>query len=194
MNSTGLHSNVSVAHSTCEHCPISPENRARNAEFLRLRQSARLLLREIRRLDLNFREYTLAEVILDKSLGWGLPRVVVPKLDIFTALTGVATSHVHLNLGRLKEMGLIDVEKTPGGPAYRITNNPETWRCRMRVSRASVKEATHALKMYNGLDDAALPTEEHHRFFNGYDGAQILAQVITEPVSVTNFSQGELPV
>ena len=117
----------------------------------------RALLKDVRRLDLNFREYQIAELILELSYGWGLESVIIPKLEIFTALTGVAKPHISTNLNAMIEMGLLEVRKTTEGPRYAITTNRNQWRCRPKVSSASVIDAITTIKMFNRLDDAALP-------------------------------------
>ena len=152
-----------------------------------LQQTGRALVREIRRLSLNYREYQLAELILEMSYGWGLPSVVIPKLEVFSQFTGVSKPHIHTHLAALVEMGLVAVEKTGRGPAYRVVPQVETWRCRMRVSRATIKEAVRTVKMFNGLDDADLPPEhtDPHSFFNLPDAAHILNLAVTERGTVS---------
>lgn len=164
-----------------------PDAHEQDRQRRQLKAIARQLLTEIRRLDLNFREYQLAELILDLSLGWGLKQVIVPKLGIFSLLTGVATSHVTTALSNLAEMKLVEVEPTPKGPAYRVTQCPDAWRCRMRVSRANRREAINTIKMFNGLERDDHAADEHHDFFNQPDAAQVFVATLTETVSLTDY-------
>ncbi len=152
----------------------------------------RSLLKDVRRLDLNFREYQIAEMILELSYGWGREWVIVPKLDIFTALTGVARPHVSTNLAAMIEMGLLVAEKTETGMRYSITTDPNAWRCRLKVSRDAVREAITTLKIYNGMDNQQAKagcgnedTQGCPHFFEPLYNAHFFAPVVTSSVTVT---------
>jgi len=151
----------------------------------------RQLLNDVRRLDLNFREYQMAEIILELSYGWGLECVVIPKLEIFTALTGVAKPHVSTNLAAMIEIGLLAVEKTVVGNCYRIVPNPDSWRCRPKVSRAAMADAITMLKIFNKLDDPAHSTKANEdaqgcpHFFKELFSTKNFKPVVTSSVTVT---------
>ena len=131
-----------------EHACLAPDMQRK----LKLQATGRALLKDVRRLDLNYREYQFAEMILELSYGWGMESVIIPKLEIFSALTGVAKPHVSTNLNAMIEMGLLEVRKTTNGIRYSITTNRNHWRCRPKVSSAAVIEAITTVKMFNHLD------------------------------------------
>ncbi len=159
---------------------------------LKLQAVGRALLKDVRRLDLNFREYQIAELVLELSYGWGLECVIIPKLEIFTALTGVAKPHVSTNLAAMIEMGLLEVKKKEAGNCYSITTNRNSWRCRPKVSAASVIEAITTLKMFNKLDDSTQPpaTNEDSQgcphFFKELFDTKNFSSPVTASVTGTN--------
>lgn len=170
------------------------ELHAGRVELRKLQQTGRQLLREVRRLDLNFREYQIAELLLELSYGWGLPSIVIPELKILCALLGVHKSHVCTYLANLIEIGIVVVEKTERGPRYTVTRAPAQWRCRLKISRETVAEAITALKVFNNLADSKLAAEFKAdslgapHFFEPPHGAKILAAV-TKSATVTNFGE-----
>jgi DNA-binding response OmpR family regulator len=163
------------------------QRKAATTALHRFQQLGRTLIREIRRLDINYREYQIVELLIELSLGWGLESVIVPKLEIFSAFIGIAKSHVSANLANLIGMGIVSVEETDRGPRYHVTCNPANWKCRLKVSRAAVKEAINTLRVFNHLDgDDALSRELDTSFFEELDGTQILQKGVTESVIVHN--------
>jgi len=176
----------SSAGCSSDSCPIkTPPACACQADLHKLQQCGRELIREIRRRKLGKVEYALAELLVEISYGWGRMEVIVPELDLFGVLAGVARPHISTNLAALIEMHLLDVSKTPTGPSYRINPNPREWMCAPRgVSRSQVREAMIKLRVFNHFEDAGSQGDAPH-FFKIRDGAQILAEAITAPVTVT---------
>jgi hypothetical protein len=128
-----------------------------NTHRHQLMNAAHAMRRELLRYDIPLRPLILAEVILSISFGWGRRTVRVPKLEIFTDLTGIARGHVHEALKKLHQMRILTVSVASGVPEYELLPDSEKWQCCPRVTRASIAEAIRMLKALNNID-LTMPT------------------------------------
>jgi hypothetical protein len=146
-----------------------PPTLAAAMQKTKVQTAGRELLKHVRRLELSYPEYRIAQLILELSYGWGLRSVLVPKLEILSVLDGMVKSHISTTLHSLEEIGLLLIEKTPFGPRYSITTNPQLWRCRLKGKRAQVREAINTLKVYNKIETTPANNEDSQgspHFFN----------------------------
>jgi hypothetical protein len=125
-----------------------------------------VLRRELRQHQLTEREHLVAEMILDFSYGWGLKAVRIADLDDFTRLTGIGQSDVRRILGNLELMRFVSRRDSRGLVVYIVEPDPNKWKCRVRVSELTIRDATARIRALNGLalpaDELASPLEEFH--------------------------------
>lgn len=115
-------------------------------------QAERYLRKELRRHFLSERERILADVILELSFGLGMKTVKVPKLEIFSDLTGIPRPHALSALQSLHEMRIVHIDKKGEVPHYTINPNSENWKVKIRVARETTRKAVELIKSCNGLD------------------------------------------
>lgn len=106
---------------------------------------------ELRRHDLTFRELQIAELIMDKTLGWQRQEIIIPQLRFFTDLTGIAQSDVVKVLKTLHARRVIRIRKVKSLPTYSLNLDSESWKAMPRVSLAAIQEANNLLRECNGL-------------------------------------------
>ena len=109
------------------------------------------LTSELRRHQLCLTERMIAEVILDLSLGWDRPDVLIPQLKMFTSLTGISVPHVHGAIQGLHLKRIIRVVTVKGQPTYSIRTDVENWKVAPRASQEAISEALSLLRELNGL-------------------------------------------
>ena len=130
------------------------EKQEKLAAMAQLRVCAPWMRHELRRFKISDRPRTLAQLILSLSWEEGIPTVRVPKLEFFTQLTGLSTSHVSTALAELQLMRVLNVEETPTGKAYGLNPRSSTWQATPRQSRQVVDEAVNLLREINGIKSA----------------------------------------
>lgn len=145
----------------------------------------RALMCEVRRLELGKVEYRLAELVIEYSYGWGNEALVVPELDDFAVLIGLAKPHVHTNLAALMDMGLLAVEKTLKGKSYSIVPNPKAWICRRKPRSKCVEDTIEKLKVFNNV----AAQEELPHFFEPRNGAPFLNSRVTADVTLVTAEE-----
>ena len=136
----------------CEGCPASILNNWR-LRGLKLRD-------EFRRHQLTDRERRLADVILDKSFGWGQPCVIVPQLKFFSGLTGMSVPHVHDAISGLHLKRIIRVVMVKGQANYCIREDTDNWKVSPRVSQTTINETVNLLRELNELPPLTRVQEE----------------------------------
>lgn len=160
-------------------------------EKLKRQAVGRGLLKDVRRLDLHYREYQIIEMLLELSYGWGLESVIIPKLDNFVACTGVARPHVSKYIQQLVDIGLVLITKTEDGPRYAVNINRNQWHCRPKVSRESLVQSITEIKMFNRLDSLPPAYNEDAtgcpHFFKELCEAQNTNAAVTASVTVTSI-------
>jgi hypothetical protein len=129
-----------------------------------------MLRKEFRRYDLTLRQSIIANVILDLSLCWGRRSVRIPKLEIFTDLTGISPGNVLQNLQMLHAMRIVEVDTLGGVTQYTLNLESDKWQCRPRVMADRVKAA---LDIVRALNDVA-PEE-------GADGTEVKGTALNFP-------------
>ncbi len=135
----------------CKKCPT--------AEVDRFRKRGLAVRQELRRHHLSDRERHIAEVILDKSLGWGRESVIIPQLRFFTNLTGIGVSHVHEALRSLHNMRIIRAVTVKGQSTYSIREDSDNWKVKPRVSFEVMADTVSLLRELNDLPRNGDPLE-----------------------------------
>jgi hypothetical protein len=146
-------------------------NLAKKCERQQLAQAERYLRKELRRHALHERERLLAEVILEYSFALGKPSVRIPRMALFTDMTGIAKSHVLVALRGLAEMNVISVDRE--GPTYAVNPNSGQWKVRFKAARESIRRAGEIIKACNGLDGADPAVVASASASAGEEGAEL---------------------
>ena len=129
---------------------------------LELLRYAAVYRRELRRHFLTDRERHVAEVILDKSWGWGLPSVRIPKQADFTNITGISAPHVCTTLRALEDMRVITINRELAQPRYAINPDSEAWKVKPRLSAETIHDEVNLLRELNGLPPVEIDPEGMH--------------------------------
>jgi phage replication O-like protein O len=116
-----------------------------------IEQMRRFLAGELRRFNLSHRQQTIAEVILDLSLGWGERSARIPRLVYFTEITGINVANVSRAIKGLYEMRILLIEMKSDTVIYTLNTNSDTWQVSPRVPRSSIRKAHEMLKSHNGI-------------------------------------------
>lgn len=152
---------------------------------------------ELRRHFLSERERLVAEAIMEVSLVYGLPSVLIPKLEVISDLTGIPRPHVHGTLKSLVEMRILTVSDGEGMPRYELNGDSDTWKVKVRVARATVRRAmdlmcelnhqAHQAELGTNVvkGHAALNGESKPNFFRDFSRAIFLPAVVTDSGTVT---------
>jgi len=148
---------TALASQLCSNCP------ARTSEQWRLRGAA--LRMELRRHDLTFRELQVAELILDKTFGWGRAEIVFPSLQYFVDLTGIGKPDITKILKRLHARRILRIQTVKGRPTYWFNEEPGTWGAFPRVTKEDMQRTLNLLRENNGLEPVQLIREAESNFF-----------------------------
>lgn len=145
---------------------------------------------ELRRHFLSERERLVAEAIMEVSLVYGLPSVLIPKLEVISDLTGIPRPHVHGTLKSLVEMRILTVSDGEGMPRYELNGDSDTWKVKVRVARATVRRALDLMcELNHQAHQAELGTNilkgEKPNFFRDFSRAIFLPAVVTDSGTVT---------
>jgi hypothetical protein len=151
-------------------------------QIKRLRATVGPLKLELRRHFLSARHRVIAETLVELSFGRGLASVQVPKLEMFTDLTGISKPHVHSALRELHELRIVRVQQKQGKTNYMINPDSEAWKVRAKVSLESIVRATRLIDELNGVDQLVLGVAEQVLRGQGKPGAenQLLFPGVTE--------------
>lgn len=104
---------------------------------------------ELRRHALTERQRLIATVLVELSYGCGVASVVVPSLQQFTDLTGIARPHVHEAITGLLRMRVVRTEAVSGGTRYVIEPNSDAWKVEPRVAPATINRAFELIQHVN---------------------------------------------
>ena len=123
--------------------------------------------RELRRHHLSERDRHLAEIILDMTLGWQRPSIIIPQLQCFTDLTGIGKSHVSEGLSDLHLMRIIRLTTYKGQPVYSVREDVENWKVKPRVSESAMVGSINLIREWNGMEPLPTPLEAIANFKTG---------------------------
>jgi len=154
----------------CVDCP------ARLFETWRLRGAA--LRMEMRRHDLTFRELQVAELILDKTLGWGRADIVFPSLQYFVELTGIGKPDITKILKRLHARRILRIQTVKGRPTYWLNEDPGTWGAYPRVTKEDMQRTLNLLRENNGMEPIHIIREAEANFFRVQPAAKNFAAAV----------------
>jgi len=122
---------------------------------------------ELRRHHLSLCEMNIAELILDKTFGWGRAATVFPALRFFADFTDIRESDVVKVLKSLHAMRIISITRTKGAPTYSIREDTESWKVKPRATVATMSRAQNLLRECNGLAPLDVFEEAALNFKNG---------------------------
>ena len=153
----------------CEQCPMAARDewRARGA----------ILRMQLGRHDLTFREQVIANLILDKTYGWGREAVVFPQLRFFTDLTGIGQPDVVKVLKTLHARRVIRIVTVKGQPNYSINPDTEAWKAMPRVSTSTMQATLNLMREINGLDPLHVEMEAELNFKIGPSNKKITSEI-----------------
>jgi hypothetical protein len=132
-------------------------------------QMERTMRSEFMRMKLSHRQQNLATIIAEQSFGRGNQEVCIPTLGVFGDLTGFPKGAICEALQGLLNMRIIEVEKKPIGPVYRINTETEKWHVAPRRMPIQVQRAQVLIQKFNsGPEDRPVVLKELLAELSGY--------------------------
>jgi len=163
----------------------NPQPAAPTAPVPDLRSLEPAVRRELRRHFLSERERLVADQVVEITLGHGLNRVRIPKLEVLSDLTGMDRSHVHGALKSLHEMRIVTTGFKEGSIVLTVNLDSETWKVKPRIPKATTLRGLEVVREYNHIPAA----DGGSLNFRVFDPAQFLLPLVADSATVADFPQ-----